>query len=311
MLTRPNPYAQVYEGFLKQTEDHELHVLHDDGLYRHLRVQAPGTRMWSWDITTWPGHLAISGDVGAGYIFAREPDMLDFFTYAGTSPRYYADGAPSIDVRYWTEKIVGPAARTTKVYSAEEFLRQVRDELENSDELGIDAERLRARQIVLLEHIDASVNRVFNERQRPSVQERLAAYWTGRMTLPELFTLDGLSQHEMDRIGDEFDVDHNGDPHEHDFWTLTHTDVLEMDPGERRHEILADAREHSESEHEARQWLDDNESRLGLADTWEWDMREYDSQVLFACYCIHLAAQLYRSSRTAAVTPDPTKGTSA
>lgn len=49
--TRPsNPYAQAYADFLEPAKDHRLVVLHMDGLYRHLRVQAPGTRMWSWDI---------------------------------------------------------------------------------------------------------------------------------------------------------------------------------------------------------------------------------------------------------------------
>jgi hypothetical protein len=37
--TKPqNPYAQAYAGFREQTANHELSVLHDDGLYRHLRM---------------------------------------------------------------------------------------------------------------------------------------------------------------------------------------------------------------------------------------------------------------------------------
>lgn len=62
-MTKPtNPYAHAYADFLRETAEHQLVVPHDDGLYRHLRIQKPGTRMWSWDITTWPGHLATSGE---------------------------------------------------------------------------------------------------------------------------------------------------------------------------------------------------------------------------------------------------------
>ena len=80
-----NPYAKTYADFVEQTKDHDLVILHDDGLYRHLRVQAPGTRMWSWDVTTWPGRLATSGDIADGHVFSREPDMLQFFAIAGRS----------------------------------------------------------------------------------------------------------------------------------------------------------------------------------------------------------------------------------
>lgn len=79
-MTKPtNPYAHAYADFLSETAEHQLVVLHDDGLYCHLRIQKPGTRMWSWDITTWPGHLATSGDIADGYMFTREPDMIQFF----------------------------------------------------------------------------------------------------------------------------------------------------------------------------------------------------------------------------------------
>ena len=57
-------YPEQYRHLLEHTDKHELHVLHSDGLYRHLRFQAPGTGMWHWDLVTWPGSLAIRGDIG-------------------------------------------------------------------------------------------------------------------------------------------------------------------------------------------------------------------------------------------------------
>lgn len=78
-MTKPtNPYAQAYSDFLSETAEHQLVMLHGDGLYRHPRIQKPGTCMWSWDITTWPGRLAISGDIADGFVFTRLEDMIDF-----------------------------------------------------------------------------------------------------------------------------------------------------------------------------------------------------------------------------------------
>lgn len=123
----PRMYAQVRE----QVAHHQLTVLRDEGLYRHLRFAAPGTMNWSFDLVTWPGHLAIAGDVGAGYMFARNPDMLTFF----------ADGRPPghINAPYWAQKLVGhPQVREFSERLFHEYLvdlvAQARDELEGDDD---------------------------------------------------------------------------------------------------------------------------------------------------------------------------------
>ena len=66
---RSNPYARTWKGFVDQTAQHQLTVLHDEVLYRHLRMAAPGTSMWHWEVVTWPGHLSITGDVADGFTF--------------------------------------------------------------------------------------------------------------------------------------------------------------------------------------------------------------------------------------------------
>ena len=302
-----NPHAKIYRGFREQTADHRLAVLHDDGLYRHLRMQAPGTRMWSWDITTWPGHLATSGDVGAGFTFAREADMIEFFSLAGKSDGYFSDGAPSIDFRYWAEKLVGDTGRHVKVHSDEAFVREVHEHLEEHEQFGTDAEALRARQIRLLERIREMRGRRGLD-ELPSVQDRLADHWAGRISHDELFSYEDLSQAEMDQLAKEFDVDQDGKRCEHDLFALEYSDLPEQDPAKRRKEILDDARLHAESTHEAYTWLSDNEDLLDTSDTWEWDFREYNSQFLFACYCIDLAVRLYRDQRAEAPdAPDQNK----
>lgn len=134
-----NPYAAQWEQFKASTPDHELHILHNDGLYRHLRMKAPTTSIWHWDVITWPGHLCIDGDIGDGHVFSREPDMIDFFAMGIQSK--HSDGSPWIDVRYWAEKL-SRGANTVKTYSGEAFLTHVRESLADRDLGPADIRRL-------------------------------------------------------------------------------------------------------------------------------------------------------------------------
>lgn len=86
----------MYEEFLKQVESHKMTVLKEDGIYRHLRFQRPGTRCMSFDIVTWPGYLVYTGDMGS-YTFMRLRDMFEFF-------RKPPGKESNIDFRYWAEK---------------------------------------------------------------------------------------------------------------------------------------------------------------------------------------------------------------
>lgn len=138
---RINPAAAAWASFQEETANHRLTVLHEHGLYRHIRMSAPGTRMWSWDIVTWPGHLATSGDIADGLnltefvtsadglTFSREPDMIGFFGKPRGMRPYYADGAPSLDFRYWAEKLQGDQRQTAKAYVHENFVQFVTDTL--------------------------------------------------------------------------------------------------------------------------------------------------------------------------------------
>jgi len=109
---KPYHYPEQYRHLLEQTAEHELRILHRDGLYRHLRFQKPGTGMWHWDLITWPGSLAIRGDIGEGYIFTREHDMLGFFDHG------QPDG--HINPGYWAEKL-DRGCRSVQEFSAKKF----------------------------------------------------------------------------------------------------------------------------------------------------------------------------------------------
>jgi hypothetical protein len=124
-------YPKVYADFLSEVADHEMRVMHDDGVYRHLRFAAPGTRMWSFDIITYPGHLVTTGDIADGYSFNREYDMIPWFlSGVGRAPGH-------INASYWAQKLTG--YRDVKVFDEATAKRSVRDEaLQQLDNLIYD-----------------------------------------------------------------------------------------------------------------------------------------------------------------------------
>lgn len=128
MIGQVNPHAAQWRHFLKNTAEHQLTILHEDGLYRHLRMNKPGSYMWGWDIVTWPGRLAIYGDIGRAGMFARIDDMISFFDV-----RHYpklGDGSPFINPSYWGEKF----SMDCMVYSPDVFLAEVRQTLEDAED---------------------------------------------------------------------------------------------------------------------------------------------------------------------------------
>lgn len=114
--------ARALSHFQKETAEHVLTVLKDDGVYRHLRVGRLGTGMWSWRVVTWPGYLAIVGDVADGYMFSRVTDMLDFFRTGSRDGR-------DIDFSYWAEKVQGCTREDLREFSEDAFLEAVHKDL--------------------------------------------------------------------------------------------------------------------------------------------------------------------------------------
>ncbi len=96
-------YLLIERDFRKTTAEHTLEVVLDNGLHRHLRFRKPGTSVYGFDIVTWPGHLAVSGDMGAA-VFTRLADMFEFFRHdlrPGEAPDVL-----HINASYWAEKCV-------------------------------------------------------------------------------------------------------------------------------------------------------------------------------------------------------------
>lgn len=128
------------QSFLRDVADHQMIVLRDDGVYRHVRFKQPGTNCMYFDLVTWPGWLCYSGDMGT-YVFRRLEDMFEFFRTDQTERTYLAkDGRTlHINLGYWAEKVEAEERHEgLKAYSADKFRRVIKewlDEAEASDEV--------------------------------------------------------------------------------------------------------------------------------------------------------------------------------
>jgi hypothetical protein len=85
--------TDIATRFAKETAEHRMTVLHDDGLYRHLRFQPRHSFYW-FELITVPGSLTFRGD-GESFVFARVEDMFEFFRGQRVNPMYWAEKVTS------------------------------------------------------------------------------------------------------------------------------------------------------------------------------------------------------------------------
>lgn len=107
-------YNCTSERFLKSVEKHEMRIIQDAGIYRHIRYSEPGTFIEHFELITWPGNLCISGDMGT-YVFCRVDDMFTFFRSKDMA----------INPGYWHEKMVSES----RFVGAERFSRDVFEDI--------------------------------------------------------------------------------------------------------------------------------------------------------------------------------------
>lgn len=91
-------YPEIAARFARDTAGHEMTVLHEDGLYRHLRFSAP-RRFYAFDLITWANNFVIRGD-GISFLFSVYPteDLFELFRRTGRPGE--------INPGYWQEKVV-------------------------------------------------------------------------------------------------------------------------------------------------------------------------------------------------------------
>lgn len=109
--------------FMKDIETHQMQIIRNDGVDRHIRFKRPGTNCYYFDLITWPGHLCFTGDMGT-YVFTRLHDMFDFFR------RENGEKWHRIDKRYWAEKcLAADRSDGLRKFSEELFNREVMEYL--------------------------------------------------------------------------------------------------------------------------------------------------------------------------------------
>lgn len=105
-------YPEIAARFARETADHKMTVLHEDGLYRHVRFENPQYgAIYRFDLITWPHGLLIRGD-GPNFAFSLYPtrDLFDMFRRTAR--------VGQINAGYWDEKVV---AGKIKDWSEEMF----------------------------------------------------------------------------------------------------------------------------------------------------------------------------------------------
>jgi hypothetical protein len=110
-------YPESTARFRADTTEHQMTVLHDDGLYRHLRFKPAGRSFYWFDLVTWPGKLAFVGD-GEGFVFSRLEDMFEFVRMS----------RGRINPGYWAEKLV-TNQHTARAHSVEKFNERMAEAL--------------------------------------------------------------------------------------------------------------------------------------------------------------------------------------
>ncbi|MEV4423997.1 hypothetical protein AB0K23_01210 [Streptomyces sp. NPDC049602] len=125
-------YAEAAAYFKRATAGHEVTVMHEDGLYRHLRFQTPGNgSSYGYDLITWPYNLVIRGGWTFTFTIDATEDMLDLFRRTSLPSQ--------INPSYWQEKVT--AGRDQIESFSEELLKkEIEDTVQQWERDGLDSQ---------------------------------------------------------------------------------------------------------------------------------------------------------------------------
>jgi hypothetical protein len=168
--------AQSRERFIQETAEHEMTVLRDDGLYRHLRFQRPESSFYWFDLVTWPGFLAVAGDCG-DFMFSRTRDMFEFFG-PNRSHGGFEDARWGINPDYWSQKLRGlqRGRDQSKVYSEESFRERLHEWAREEADYGDDSGGELTYASTLIEAVDRELRyrEFYSEEQARQVLDDIA-----------------------------------------------------------------------------------------------------------------------------------------
>ncbi|RXS78870.1 hypothetical protein EST92_19755 [Streptomyces sp. TM32] len=109
-------YPEIAARFARDTAQHQMTVLHDDGLYRHLRFERPN-RQYAFELITWPYNLVVKSGWTFHFDIDATPDMFDLFRNTAFPGE--------INPGYWSEK-VRAGRDEIEAFDPELFERQVK-----------------------------------------------------------------------------------------------------------------------------------------------------------------------------------------
>lgn len=138
------------ESFLNNVENHEMTIIRDEGVNRHIRFAIPGSSEMQFDLITWPGYLCYTGDMGT-YVF----DMFEFFLHDVKSQKL------SINPPYWAGKVEGQDKHDgVKEFNedifVEKVMRDLKQWIKNNREETTKEERRELWEAVIDEVVDAA-----------------------------------------------------------------------------------------------------------------------------------------------------------
>lgn len=87
------------QRFERDVAQHQMTIIRDEGVDRHIKFRAVVDSSYWFDIVTWQNTLVIKGDCGT-YVFSRLPDMFEFFRGTCKNP-----SSLYVNPSYWCEKL--------------------------------------------------------------------------------------------------------------------------------------------------------------------------------------------------------------
>lgn len=119
-------FAASATCFAADTRGHEMTVLFEQGVYRHLRFASPDGSGYRFDLHTSPNRLMFHGEPGT-YVFSVYPteDMFQLFreSSVGDQPNF----------GYWNEKLIAWSEPAIQ-FSSDLFDEKVAEELAKAEE---------------------------------------------------------------------------------------------------------------------------------------------------------------------------------
>ncbi|WP_019358034.1 hypothetical protein [Streptomyces sp. AA1529] len=150
-------YPKIAARFARDTQHREMTVLHDDGLYRHLRFAANKDGACWFDLITAPYTLIFKGG-GDAYVFTIDAteDMFNLFRRTARPGE--------INPGYWSEKLRSSRAAAT-TYSDDLFEKHVAGELKAAEPIHPGVTQ------AWKDHVESEYNTDFEEEARRALDE--------------------------------------------------------------------------------------------------------------------------------------------